>query len=106
MAISFVIQSVEQPLVAPVTTAGTVGELELLAGLRVIVARAAYGAAPFPIDLAFADYTGLEVEWAAGTATTVLQAALAAALAAGGFNESTQSAAQKALYNISISVAE
>lgn len=47
-------------------------------------------------QLAFADYPGLEAEWTAGTATTVLDAALAAALPGMAWRPATLTTAQRA----------
>ena len=48
------------------------------------------------VQLAFADYAGLQAEWEAGTATTVLEAALDTWLGATGFGTDPLTTAQKA----------
>lgn len=86
---------------------GYTGDGTLFAGLEVIVDRQGAESTGYVLQLAFADYAGLEAEWDAGTATTVLSAAIGTALAAAGVTTNTTlTAAQKALVGTAVAVAE
>lgn len=107
MAWNFVIKAMSRPVRDTVGAGGATGQAERWNGIEVVVDRAGAESSGYVLRLAFADYAGLEAEWAAGTSTTVLNAAVAAALAAGGYvSSSTLTTAQKALIGTSLAVAE
>ncbi len=107
MAWNITIKAINRIPVDTVGAGGATGAPALFAGVEVVVDRQGAESGGYVLRLAFADYAGLEAEWNAGTATTVLTAAVATALAAAGVTtNSTLTAAQKALIGTSVAVAE
>ena len=60
------------------------------------------GARVATIVLPFADYAGLETEWEAGSATTVLEAAVATWIAANGFPTDHLSSTQRSAIDVAL----
>lgn len=71
-----------RPLVESARTSGMATDFMPAPGLVVTVDRYGDGLVHLALYLKFADYAGLETEWTAGTATTVLRAAVTSAIEA------------------------
>ncbi len=107
MAWNITIKAVNRISVDAAGAGGATGDSELFEGLEVVADRQGSESVGYVLRLAFADYAGLEAEWTAGAATTVLSAAIGTALAAAGVTTNTTlTAAQKALAGTAVAVAE
>lgn len=81
MANNVVVTSIERPKVDVLGSAGEAAGTTDAAYLRVTLDRFGTGRIVATHILQFADYAGLQTEWEAGVATTVLEAALDDAIA-------------------------
>lgn len=105
MSGTHVIKEFWQPLAPTYDANGeTTGEA-LAEYLLVRVEQFAGSGEGVTIKLAFADYAGLEAEWAAGSATTVLDSSLDTAIAAMTFPDATKTSAQRAFIDVEITIA-
>lgn len=75
------LSNVYRPLVLAAGAGGELGAVVVASYLVAIVGREGNAVIFDELVLPFADYAGLEAEWVAGTATTVLLAAIVAAMA-------------------------
>jgi len=71
-----------RPMVESARSSGNHTDFVAAPGLVVAVDRYGDGLVHLALYLEFADYAGLETEWSGGTATTVLRAAVTAAVEA------------------------
>ena len=76
------LSNVYRPLVLAAGAGGELGAVVVASYLVAIVGREGNAVIFDEVTLPFADYAGLEAEWLAGTATTVLVAAIDTAMAA------------------------
>jgi hypothetical protein len=81
---------------------GEVGAIEPAPFLVAVVGRSGNAIIEDDLILAFADYAGLEAEWADGTATTVLVAAIDAAMAGKAAVDYGLTAAQRSLLGVTV----
>lgn len=94
------LKNVWQPTVSSIDPDTEVEALTLASYLLCFMDRYNNGVTTNVIKLDFADYAGLEAEWLAGTATTVLDAAVAAAVLANtSWLPETLTSAQRAVIN-------
>lgn len=105
MAGTHIIKDFSRPLVAAYDANGFTTGDEPAEYLLVRVERYSGSGEGTTIKLAFADYAGLEAEWDAGAATTVLDAALDTALAALTWPDDTKTSAQRAFIDAEITIA-
>jgi len=84
---------------------GGPGEMAPAEFLTVLVDRFSNGAVVTTIDLPFADYAGLEAEFDAGSATTVLDAAIEAAIGTQDVDMGTLTSTQRSYVGTQIAIA-
>jgi hypothetical protein len=81
MATVWTVKAVSRPVVDTEGAGGESGPREPFAGLEAIIDRKGVESGGMVLRLPFADTSGLETEWTAGTDNAVLKAAIAALLA-------------------------
>jgi len=106
MAFDVVIKAAARPVIESIGAGGEAGAAALFSGVEVIIDRAGAESGGWLVRLAFADFAGLEAEWSAGVATTVLAAAVASTLAGGDYTASILTTAQRALVGDVMAVSE
>lgn len=104
MAVNMKVVSVRRPLVNVADANGATVATAPAAHLEVTVDRYADGTTVQTVDVHFSSHAGLEAEWEAGTATTLLAAAIADALLSVVWRPSAYTPAQRSLVNATIAV--
>lgn len=105
MAGTLTVKKFFRPAITVPGAGGEVPEQELADHLVVEIDRFSNGLVMAQICLAFADYAGLEAEFVAGTATTVLAAAIATEIAANDVAYGDMTSAQRSYVGAQIAVA-
>ena len=106
MAYNIVIKAVAPSLVEKAGVSGySSGELERLDGVEVVLDRSVGGGGALLLQLPFGENDDLRDEWEAGTATTELAAAVAAAIADLEILDTEITSAQRSYAGATIAVA-
>jgi len=105
MAGTLTVKKFFRPVVSTPGAGGEGSELEPADYLVVEIDRFSNGLVMAQVCLEFADYAGLEAEFVAGTATTVLAAAIAAEIAAHDVAYGDLTSAQRSYVGAQIAVA-
>lgn len=105
MAGTLKVLSVERPVTQDGGISGEIGTIAVADYLVVTVDRFSNGAVIRPITLLFSEYAGLEAEWEAGTATTVLDAAIEAEIGDRDVDYGNLTAVQRAYIDTQIAIA-
>lgn len=106
MAGTLKVLSVVRPVIQGDGISGGQGTLEQADYLLVSVDRFSNGAVVQPIFLLFSEYAGLEAEWGAGSATTVLDAAIETEIGVRDVDYGSLTEAQRAYLGTQIAIAD
>ena len=104
MAGTLAIRGMIRPVESAAGSGGMTGDLAIADAVLVGIDRFSNGIFGHIRRLAFADYAGLEAEWDAGVAVTVLVAAVDTAITATDMDMGVLSAAQRAAAETAIEI--
>lgn len=104
MAGNLKIKSFFRPTVTAAGAGGEAGEMAPAPFLTVVVDRFSNGAVIMPVNLAFADYAGLEAEFEDQSDTAVLEAAVVDRLGDADVDYGDYSSAQRSVIDTQIAV--